>query len=373
MEQRTGKGKGLWRIGVIGGTGRYARRRCLPALASQPEVELAALHGRDAARLAEVGREFGVKRLYTDAEELLADPQVAGVMIAAPNHLHCPLALAAFAHGKHVLCEKPLAMTLSEAEEMEAARRRSGLVGMTGFRFRFMPAAVHLKALVDSGEIGRVQHARIWCWQDWAADGCPYLANPSMQWRLQRQTAGAGVLGDIGAHLFDIACWWFGQPVQMGGQTATMGGTRTPPGGTPLRVDNDDWFSAWATFNDFEDGARVTFEASRVAPGVGIEMGMAVSGTRGCIRVTASEPTTMYVAVGGGRYEARPAPGPEADEAFVSGFVAMLEGKADHPSFADGVRVQEMIQAVEEAAGAGEAVRFPMPRPRQATSRGEAM
>ncbi|HEX6971239.1 MAG TPA: Gfo/Idh/MocA family oxidoreductase [Limnochordia bacterium] len=349
MTARTARSREVWRIGVIGGTGRYARRRCLPALAALPEVRLVALHGRDPGRLREVGAEHGVPKLYTDPEALIADPDVDAVLITAPNHLHHPLTLAAFERSKHVLCEKPLAVTLAEAIEMEELRRRTGLVGMTGFRFRFMPAAIHLKALVDAGEIGRVQHARLWCWQDWAADGCEYLANPSMRWRLQRRLAGAGVLGDIGAHLFDIACWWFGDPIEIAGRTAQMGRTRAPLGGEPIGVDNDDWFAAWALFQDRENGVRVTFEASRVAPGVGIEMGMAVSGTKGCIRVTASEPTTMYVAVGGGRYEARPAPGTEVDLAFIRGFVAMLNGEAEHPSFADGVRVQAMIEAVEDS------------------------
>ena len=178
----------LIRIGIIG-AGGVARSIHLPGFALCPDVEIAAVcdANRDAAR------SLGVAARFRAARRNCCFARLDAVVIATPNHLHREIALAAIAAGKHVLCEKPLALNAADAQRDGRGGRILRLVHMTAFTYRFTPALQYLKRLVESGELGRLRTVR--------AAYLMALSKHLLGWRSLRRLAGSGVLADIGSHL----------------------------------------------------------------------------------------------------------------------------------------------------------------------------
>jgi len=148
---------------------------------------------------------FGIERCYTDAEEMLAKESLDAVSVAVPNKFHAPLTLAALESGCHVLCEKPMAMNVAEAEQMAAAARTAGKVLMINFSFRFNAASYALKERVDSGEVGEIYFGRT-VWHRWR--GMPGFGG----WFGNKALSGGGPLIDLGVHRIDLALWLMGHP-----------------------------------------------------------------------------------------------------------------------------------------------------------------
>ncbi len=170
---------------------------------------MAVLCGRDAAAARAAARRLGWAATETDWQALIKRDDVQLVDVCTPGQLHAEVAIAALEAGKHVLCEKPLANTLAEAEAMAAAAERAaarGIRSMTGFNYRRVPALALARQLVTEGRIGQLRHVRASYLQDW-------LIDPSfpLTWRLQRERAGSGALGDLGAHLVDLAQYLTGE------------------------------------------------------------------------------------------------------------------------------------------------------------------
>src|SRR5208283_2666101 len=228
---------------------------------------MAALCGRDAAAVGAAARRLGWAATEKDWHALIKRDDVQLVDVCTPGDLHAEVAIAALEAGKHVLCEKPLANTLAEAEAMAAAAARAasnGVRAMVGFNYRRVPAIALARRLITDGRIGTLRHVRAAYLQDWLTD----VAVP-LTWRLQAERAGSGALGDIGAHAVDLAQYLSGahltgvsgltatfiteRPVAAGGSDAGLG---------PVTVDDAAVFTG-----RLPSGAVAVFEATRVAAG----------------------------------------------------------------------------------------------------------
>jgi predicted dehydrogenase len=190
------------RVGVIGcGAGAFH----LEGYASNPRAKIVALSGLDGPRCQALVSRFGVPHLYGDYTELLTHPDIDAVSIAVPNHLHRPIAVAAFRAGKHVLVEKPLSRTVEEGEEMVASAKEAGKILAVCFQRRSRHDVQLVRHQVRCGALGRIYHAKAF-WM--RRSGIPGLGT----WFTNRDKSGGGPLIDLGVHVLDLACWLIGQP-----------------------------------------------------------------------------------------------------------------------------------------------------------------
>ena len=215
----------------------------------------------DAERTQAKAGEFGFERWTTEWRELVSDPSVELVAITTPNHLHCEMAVAALTAGKHVYCEKPMAISLAEAEAMADAADKSDRVTLLGYSFAKNPALFTAKRLLEEGMIGRVFDFRGFIDED-------YIADPNLpwSWRLCRESAGLGVLGDITCHLISIAHFLLGPIASLTALAQTVHQTRPQSSDSTIRrqVENDDVAHALVRFRS---GARGVLASSRIAHG----------------------------------------------------------------------------------------------------------
>jgi predicted dehydrogenase len=164
------------------------------------EPRLKVICGRDRAALQAAARQYGWEEIETDWRKVVERKDIQVVDISTPGNLHHPMALAAAAAGKHIICEKPLANTLAEAKEMLRAVEKGGVIHMLMHNYRKIPAVAFAKKLIADGRIGTVYHYHGAYLQDWIMD-----PNFPLVWRLDKKTAGSGALGDIGSHAIDFA------------------------------------------------------------------------------------------------------------------------------------------------------------------------
>jgi predicted dehydrogenase len=221
---------------------------------------LKVLCGRDESALSKAAGVLGFREHDTDWQRVVARKDVDIVDICTPGDSHRDIALCAAAAGKVVFCEKPLANTLSEAEEMLGAVERAGVLHMLCHNYRRLPAVMRAHELICAGALGKIRHFRGCYLQDWIAD-------PSFPrvWRLERKKAGSGALGDIGSHVLDLARFLVGEISEVSGMLHTFVEQRPLPGTSTLApVDVDD--AALALLR-FENGAIGTLEATRFATG----------------------------------------------------------------------------------------------------------
>ena len=356
-----------------------------PALRTRRAV----LVGRDAARTAGAAEQMGWEGSSADWREVLERDDVHVVDVCTPGDSHAEIAIAALRAGKHVLCEKPLATTVAEAEEMTAAAQEAaarGVRSMVAFNYRRVPAVALARELVAAGRLGEVRHVRAVYLQDWIVD--PEFP---LTWRLRKETAGAGALGDIGSHIVDAAQFVTGQSIadvtgvletfvkqrpleaqRTGQQTGLAAQASTEYG--EVTVDDAAAFIARG-----DGGALMTFEATRFATGRKNAMRFEVNGSKGSLafdfesmnellfhdatlpdaeggfrRILATEPSHPHV----GNWWP-PGHGLGYDHAFVhelQDFLAAIAAGTDpSPSFADGLQVQRVLDAVERSAANGSA------------------
>ncbi len=212
-----------------------------------PRLVVAA--GRDEAQRAEFAERFGFARHVADWAEVVADPEVEVVENLLPNHLHAEPAIAAARAGKHVLCEKPLALDADQARDMLDAVAKAGVVHMCAFNYRFVPAVRRAREMLEAGELGEVHHFRGVYRQSWGAD--PERAEV---WRFDAARAGGGALGDLASHVIDMSRYLVGEIETVAAHAATF---------VPGRSVDD----AVAASVAFAGGAIGTIEATRFATG----------------------------------------------------------------------------------------------------------
>ncbi len=239
--------------------------------------KLVAIAGRDEAAVQHAAERYGYDRAYTDWRELLAHDDVQLLDNGGPNHRHAEPSIAAAEAGKHVLCEKPLARDAREAKAMWDAAERANVKHMTGFNYRFVPALRQARELIQSGALGRIYHFRARYLQESLVD-----PNHPMTWRHQRETAGSGALGDLGAHIIDLARFLVGEITRVGALAQTFTAERPwADGSGPGGVSVDDAFSAAI---EFAGGAIGTLEASRVASGRKNHQIIEINGEKGSLQ-----------------------------------------------------------------------------------------
>jgi predicted dehydrogenase len=222
--------------------------------------DLVAVAGRNEEATAEAAKRYGYQRYYTDWHKLIEDPAVQVFDNGGPNDAHAEPCIAAAQAGKAIFCEKPLARTAEEAKSMLDAVQKAGVKNMVAFNYRFAPALVQAKKLIDSGALGRIFHFRAQYLQEWIID-----PNFERVWRLDKSVAGSGALGDLGSHIIDLARFLVGEPKRVMAMTKTFIPERPLPGGGGMgKVDVDD---AFISLFEFENGAIGTLEASRFAHG----------------------------------------------------------------------------------------------------------
>jgi predicted dehydrogenase len=344
---------------------------------------MAAISGRDGGAVRVAADRLGWAAVETDWRALIERDDVQLVDIGAPGDLHAPIAIAALRAGKHVLCEKPLANTVAEAEEMAAAAaaaRAAGQVAMVGFNYRRVPAIALARQLVEQGRIGTLRHVRASYLQDWLAD--PQFP---LTWRLQAEHAGSGALGDLGAHIVDLVQYLSGELITgVSGVASTFVRERPLPDGDGRgAVTVDDAVLATARLGS---GALASLEATRFATGrknaLRIELngsagslafdlerlnelefcdGTEPSETAGFRRILVTEPGHRYLS-------AWWPPGHTLgwEHTFSHEFrdllLAIADGTQPTPSFADGLQVQRVLAAVAVSAADGSAW-TPVPQP----------
>ncbi|MFD9430264.1 Gfo/Idh/MocA family protein [Streptomyces sp. NPDC060002] len=342
---------------------------------------LAVICGRDPSAVRAAADRNGWAATETDWRALVARDDVDLVDICTPGDSHAEIAVAALAAGKHVLCEKPLANTVEEAEAMtraaEAAHAR-GQVAMVGFNYRRVPATALARRMVAEGRLGTLRHVRVAYLQDWLVD-----REFPLTWRLRRERAGSGSLGDLGAHIVDLAQHLAGERLAgVSAITETFVRERPLPGGPTgglsvasaggtgtVTVDDAALFTG-----RFTSGALASFEATRFATGRKNALRLELNGERGSLafdlerlnelwfhdatepgthagfrRILVTEPDHPYLNAWW-----PPGHGLGYEHTFVHQVRdlvhAVAEGSRPEPSFADGLQVQRVLAAVEESA-----------------------
>jgi predicted dehydrogenase len=222
---------------------------------------LVAICGRNKQAVEEAARRYGYARAVTDWKQVVTDPEVQLLDNGLPNNLHFDPCIEAAENGKNVLCEKPLAMNHAEAKKMYEAAEKAKIKHMTGFNYRFIPAIQFARDLILRGEIGKVLQFRGVYLQEWIMD--PKFP---LVWRLRKDVAGAGALGDLGAHVLDLARFLVGEVSQVCGMTKTFIGERPLPD-DPKRTGKVDVDDAFISLLKFSNGAVGSVEASRFCAG----------------------------------------------------------------------------------------------------------
>ncbi len=236
---------------AIIGCGGITLQNHLPGLAMCPEVKVVALCDADAATLERARQQTGIAACDCDYRQIVKRDDVHAVIIATPNVFHAPIALDAIAHGKHVLCEKPLAMNYADAKAMADAADRADVRHMTAFTYRFVPAMRYLAHLVKRGDAGQPYHYRSCRLQDWGTR--------DLGWRQMKKLAGTGELGDMLSHRIDFAHLLVGPMKRL---VANLKQWHPVRGGQPN--DLDDWVAILA---EFQSGATGVLESSKLASG----------------------------------------------------------------------------------------------------------
>ncbi len=235
---------------------------------------LVAIAGRNQEAVEEAARRYGYQHAYTDWRELVKNDDVQLFDNGGPNDVHAEACIAAAQAGKHILCEKPLARDAAEAARMLEAVTKAGVKHMTAFNYRFVPAIRLAKELLEQGALGEIFHFRAVYLQEWIVD-----PDFGMIWRLDKNQAGSGALGDLGAHIIDLARFLVGEPRSVSADTQTFVKQR-PQDGEMVPVTVDDAFVATVSF---ENGAIGTLEASRFCPGRKNGMTFEVNGSKGSL------------------------------------------------------------------------------------------
>jgi predicted dehydrogenase len=352
-------------------------------------ARMALICGRDESKVATAASRLGWDGHTTDWRELIARDDIDVVDVCTPGDSHAEITIAALAAGKHVLCEKPLANTVDEARAMVAAAAKAqaaGVRSMCGFNYRRVPAVTLMRQLVASGRLGVIRHVRAVYLQDWIVD--PQFP---LVWRLQRDRAGSGALGDIGAHIIDLTQFVTGQrisgvsaitetfvkerplPVESSGLAASAGNGSAEIRATgPVTVDDAAIFVA-----RLDGGALATYEASRFATGRKNALRVEINGSLGSVVFDLERLNEL---------EFYDASGPTAEQGFnrilvtepdhpylsawwppghiigyehsftheMRDFVeAIATGTDPTPSFADALQVQLVLEAVVRSAGLG--------------------
>ena len=355
------------RIGVIG-VG-FGSRVQIPAFL-QEGLEVAAVCARRRERAERVAREFDIPHAYADYREMLRLPGLDAVSIVTPRYLHHPMAMAALAAGKHVLCEKPFAMNQGEAREMWSKAGESGLTAMIDHELRYLPARAYVKELVEEGFVGDLRSVHVAMYLG------PNTATPRVMMWSSVLAEGGGFLTGRGSHWFDTLRDWFGEITGVCGRVFMQETRRWDEERQQVvEADTDDAFGCIFTF---ASGAWGTISASFAAPfGVGTDV--QIYGSKGMLELPRGKGDESLEAVVRGarlgedqatrelpvpdRFKSAPGEqsgGSLAFRALVRRFLEGIDqGTSPSPSFYDGLRCQQVLDAVARSGADGRWIAIP--------------
>ncbi|MFC7361483.1 Gfo/Idh/MocA family protein [Nocardioides astragali] len=372
-------------VGMVGyafmGAAHSQAWRTAPRFFDLPlRPRMTAVAGRDEARVKAAAARLGWDSTETSWQSLIERDDIDLVDVCTPGDTHAEIVIAALEAGKHVLCEKPMANTVDEAEAMTRAAEKAALSGvrsMVGFTYRRVPAIALARRLVADGRIGTLHHVRAQYLQDWIVD-----PEAPLSWRLDKDKAGSGALGDIGAHIIDLAQFITGESIsRVSGRLCTIVDERPLPsehsglsgkagtGTGKVTVDDAAMFLAELT-----GGALGVFEATRFANGRKNAIRIEVNGSRGSLAFDFEDMNLLHFFDGtedagtaGFRRimvteEQHPYVGawwPPGhiigyEHSFIHQAVDLVRdiaaGTDPTPSFADGLQVQRVLAAVETSS-----------------------
>lgn len=359
------------RIGIVG-AGRIAGLVHVPSFRLWPEAcEVVAVASRTVEGARAFAERWGIPRVHPDWPALLADPGVDAVALCLPSGLTAAATAAAVAAGKHVLCEKPLALAYPEAAALAAAARHSPRVHMVAFTFRFVPALRYLRRLVAEGHFGEIRHWRMAAFTDFMLDPAAPIS-----WRSRREQAGAGILTDVGTHGIDFARQLLGEITAVSGVERRYVRERpSAAGGPPMAAEAAD---GCALVAEFAGGAVGSFDLNRAVAGRGgtgraAYQAIEIHGTGGAAVYELTRPFELQFSLGpamtrGQQWtraevpvDLRKLPGspriPHAEDPLLGyrldqgiAFLQAIRGETDdYPTFADGAAAQRVVDAAEQA------------------------
>ena len=343
------------------------------------DVDMRVICGRNEEAVTAAAAKYGWQSAETDWRAVIARDDIDIIDVCTPGSSHEEIAVAALNAGKHVICEKPLANTVAEAERMAAAAQASSGKSMVAFNYRRVPALAYARELVRQGRLGRIFHVRAVYLQDWIID--PEFP---LVWRLVKEEAGSGALGDLGAHIVDAAQFVTGSQItNLSGELRTFIDERPLVGETHLLEATKSAERGKVTVDDaalflanFDNGAVGTFEATRFASGRKNGMAIEVNGEKASLRFEFESMNELWVhdhTVDGKDAGFRRVMVTESDHPYVEGWwppghvlgydhtfthefrdfvLDIVNDRAPEPSFADGLYVQRVLDAVERSSQA---------------------
>lgn len=353
------------RMGIVG-TGGFANEAHMPGYHAHPKAKIVGVCDIVLDRAKAAAEKFGATVITDDYKELIGRDDIDAIDVATPNNVHVPIALAAIKAGKHVMCEKPLAMNIDEARELIAAAKATGAKTGVNFTYRGHPASRFAKDLIATGQIGKLYHINAFYMQGW-------LVNPKspIVWRLQKEFTGTGALGDLASHIVDLAMWYADAKITSVVADMTRFVDERPKldGSGNGKVDVDDS----ATFlTRFEGGAMGTFVSSRYGTARGNYQRIEVYGDKGALVYNWEDKDHLVVSLGDDartyRWQTVAVPdsfttrdGRQGWTENVSNFIdAIAEDKEMSPNFEDGLANQEVLDAVSISAEKGTRVSLPL-------------
>ena len=371
-EQASGQ-KTTYRVALLGTkfmgkAHSQAYRNVNMYFADAPIVERAVICGRDPEETEQARRAFGWQEASTDWKSVVDRDDIDIVDVSTPGNMHCDMVIAAASAGKHVVCEKPLANTLGEAQRMVETVEAAGVSNLLMHNYRRVPAVALARRMVEDGRIGRIYHFRARYLQDWALS--PDL---ELVWRFDARLAGSGALGDLGAHVIDLGRYLCGEIAELAATSETFIQQRAVAAGSSEMADVtvDD---AAALCVRFENGAIGTIEASRFAPGRKNHNSFEINGSKGSLTFDLENLNVLkyysvddqadaqgfheIIACSLGKH-------PYADAWWFDGHLlgyehsfthtiydwltALAAGTGTHPDFRDGLRNQQVLDAAARA------------------------
>jgi predicted dehydrogenase len=326
-------------------------------------VELVAAVEPVAERREAFCQTHGIPAGFGDVGELLSGLDVDAVAVVTPDTFHAPVSIACLRAGKHVLCEKPLALSYADARRMVAAARKAGVRNMINFSYRNWPVLPAVAKLVQEGGIGDVVHVEASYLQSWLTHTLwgEWRKSPAWLWRLSTKHGSKGALGDIGVHIVDFATLPVGPVAQVFARLKAFPKAEGDRVGEYLLDAND---SAVLTV-EFANGALGTIHTTRWSSGHTNRLFLKISGTRGAVEIDSERSTTSYrLCAGRGLKKAQwrevaARPVPTIYQRFIT---SIQTGKPEQPDFARGAEVQRVLDACFASDAAGRPVKLPASR-----------
>ncbi len=352
------------RVGIIG-TSWWADSMYLPALKKHPQAQVVAVCGRDYTRLQEFAQRWDIPVTYTDFRPMLTSGDLDAVIIASGNDSHYPMAMLALEAELHVLCEMPMAQTAAQAREMANMARRMGARTMVPFTHRYMPAVRYVKQLIDEGYVGQPYHLNMRYYAGYGRES-------KYNWRFDADVAGGGVIANLGAHWFHLARWFYGDVTSLIADSTRLIERQPGPNNKDYRRAED---SATIALT-FASGAHGNLHVTALAI-EGTSFGqqhMEIHGSDGTLYL--SMDWDQVQSVSGCRAGEKPQPLPIPDSIWQGArtdtvhntykdvfreqnsmtreFIrAIVEDRDVQPDFAEGARVQALIEAAVTSADNG--------------------